>query len=56
MRAFSPVDETDALAPHGFEPCELDVEPVVAGRQARGGVDAVASGNGDSLTDSSVSR
>ena len=40
--------ETNTLAPHGFEPRELDVEAVVAGRQARGGVDAIATGNGDS--------
>ena len=49
MRAFSPVDKANALAPHGFEAGELDVEAVVAGRQARGGVDAIATGNGDSL-------
>ena len=41
--------ETNALAPHGFEPWELDVEAVVAGRQARGGIDAIATGDGDSL-------
>ena len=41
--------ETNALAPHGLEPRELDVEAVLAGRQARSRVDAIASGDGDSL-------
>ena len=41
--------EANALAAHGFETGELDIEPVLAGRQARGGVDAVARGHHHSL-------
>ena len=41
--------EANALAAHGFETCELDIEPVLAGRQARGGVDTIARGHHHSL-------
>ena len=41
--------DANALAAHGLEPRELDVEPVLAGRQARGGVNAVARGHHYSL-------
>src|SRR6185436_16603802 len=39
--------ETNALTPHGLEPGDLDLETVIAGREARGGVDAVSGGHGD---------
>ena len=38
--------QANALASHGLEPGKLDVEPVMAGRQARGGVDAIPGGHG----------
>ena len=41
--------QADALAAHGLEAGELDVEAVFAGRQARGRVDAVAGGHDHSL-------
>ena len=41
--------EANALAAHGFETRELDIEPVIAGRQAWGGVDTVARGHHHSL-------
>ena len=41
--------ETNALAAHGFEARELDIEAVLARRQAGGGVDAIAGGDDHSL-------
>ena len=49
MRAFSPVARRTPSRRTGLNPGELDVEAVVAGRQARGGIDAIATGDGDSL-------
>src|SRR5262249_19082850 len=37
--------EPNALAPNGLEPCEVDVDAVLTGRQARGRVDTIASRN-----------
>ena len=42
-------DEADAFAAHRLETGELDLEAVFAGRQARRRVDAIASGDHDSL-------
>ena len=41
--------QTDALAAHGFEARKLDIEAVLARRQARRGVDAIATRDDHSL-------
>ena len=48
--------QADALAAHGLEAGELDIEAVLARRQARRGVDALAGGDDHYAADSSGFR
>ena len=56
MRAFSPVDEPDALAPHGFEARQVDIDSILAGSQAGHGVNTPPLWRSPHAADSSGSR